>query len=60
MYFVNPFCTSVNPAAKTKLNQSGDVDAGSSKNVMTILGSNQTSVESSNNKISLKWRSASP
>lgn len=27
-YFVNPFCTSVNPAAKTKLNQSGDVDGG--------------------------------
>ena len=24
-YFVNPFCTAVNPAAQTKLNQSGDV-----------------------------------
>ena len=24
-YFVNPFCTAFNPAAKTKLNQSGDV-----------------------------------
>ena len=24
-YFVNPFCTAVNPAAKTKLSQSGDV-----------------------------------
>ncbi len=24
-YFVNPFCSAVNPAAKTKLNQSGDV-----------------------------------
>ncbi|MDD6261719.1 MAG: SPFH domain-containing protein [Clostridiales bacterium] len=24
-YWVNPFCSSVNPAAKTKLNQSGDV-----------------------------------
>ncbi len=24
-YAVNPFCTSINPAAKTKLNQSGDV-----------------------------------
>ena len=30
-YFVNPFCSSVNPAAKTKLNQSGDVDSGSRK-----------------------------
>ena len=26
-YFVNPFCTAVNPAAKTRLNQSGDVSA---------------------------------
>ena len=25
-YAVNPFCVAVNPAAKTKLNQSGDVD----------------------------------
>ena len=24
-YFVNPFCSAINPAAKTKLNQSGDV-----------------------------------
>ena len=29
-YYVNPFCTPVNPAARTKLNQSGDVDAGHS------------------------------
>ena len=29
-YFVNPFCTGVNPAANTKLSQSGDVDGGSS------------------------------
>ena len=27
-YWVNPFCSSFNPAAKTKLNQSGDVDGG--------------------------------
>jgi len=26
-YFVNPFCVAANPAAKTKLNQSGDIDA---------------------------------
>lgn len=25
-YYVNPFCTAVNPAAKTRLNQSGDVN----------------------------------
>ena len=29
-YYVNPFCSGVNPAAKTKLNQSGDVDGGKS------------------------------
>ena len=28
-YFVNPFCGAVNPAAKTKLNQSGDVSTTS-------------------------------
>ena len=33
-YFVNPFCQTVNPAAKTKLNQSGDVDDGSKKGVL--------------------------
>ncbi len=27
-YYVNPFCAAVNPAAKTKLNQSGDVKIG--------------------------------
>ena len=27
-YFVNPFCSAVNPAAKTRLGQSGDVDGG--------------------------------
>ena len=27
-YYVNPFCVAVNPAAKTRLNQSGDVDGG--------------------------------
>ena len=27
-YYVNPFCTGVNPAAHTKLGQSGDVDNG--------------------------------
>lgn len=30
-YFVNPFCTSVNPAAKTKLSQSGDVNTAENK-----------------------------
>lgn len=56
-YFVNPFCASVNPAAKTKLNQSGDVDGGSAgKSLFQISGSGvfvQQPV-ALNNKISLK------
>ncbi len=54
-YFVNPFCTSVNPAAKTKLGQSGDVDGASVAGRLTIThGDSQKSSETANNKISLK------
>ena len=57
-YFVNPFCTSVNPASKTKLSQSGDVDNNAKKNanLSNILGisTTGTSEESSSKKISLK------
>jgi len=54
-YWVNPFCTAVNPASKTKLNQSGDVDGGSSiKLNLGSVGSQQVSTELSNKKISLK------
>ena len=35
-YYVNPFCTAVNPAAQTKLKQSGDVDA---KSAPIVIGS---------------------
>lgn len=52
-YFVNPFCTSVNPAAKTKLNQSGDVDNGATKSLVIASSSGTVSVENSR-KISLK------
>ena len=45
-YFVNPFCTAVNPAAKTRLNQSGDVSA----NVSTA----GSSAEVPSRKLSLK------
>ncbi|MBQ3219427.1 MAG: SPFH domain-containing protein [Clostridia bacterium] len=52
-YFINPFCTSVNPAAKTKLNQSGDVSAShsimDSKVKVNVVDANAV-----NNKISLK------
>lgn len=52
-YFVNPFCVSVNPAAKTKLSQSGDVK--SSLSPMQLGGQNvNLTEESANKKISLK------
>ncbi len=53
-YFVNPFCTSVNPAAKTKLNQSGDVDSGTRSVQKILVSGSNTSVELANKKISLK------
>ena len=54
-YWVNPFCSSVNPAAKTKLNQSGDVNGGT-KNSLYIAstGAAATSTGTVSNKISLK------
>ena len=36
-YAVNPFCGAVNPAWKTKLNQSGDVDSGAQNNLLGVL-----------------------
>lgn len=48
-YYVNPFCTAVNPAAKTKLNQSGDVQQG--KKQGSVQGVNLEVVDK---KISLK------
>ena len=57
-YWVNPFCSSFNPAAKTKLNQSGDVNGGNKPSPAVIFGANgavageATSII--NNKISLK------
>ena len=58
-FFVNPFCTAVNPAAKTKLNQSGDVDGGDSSGsalLKAALGKSvdPTAVELTSKKISLK------
>ena len=51
-YFVNPFCTSFNPAAKTKLKQSGDVNSSNPVVAMNSAGSQEITV--ANNKISLK------
>lgn len=44
-YFVNPFCSAINPAAKTKLNQSGDVKT---------KGVNTNEIEMPSKKLSLK------
>lgn len=52
-YFVNPFCVSVNPASKTKLNQSGDV-SGNAIATSTKLTVNGVNISDLNNKISLK------
>ncbi len=59
-YYVNPFCVAVNPAARTKLNQSGDVDAGANSALLSVaLGKNAdaaaaASGEMPSKKISLK------
>lgn len=57
-YFVNPFCSAVNPAAETKLNQSGDVDGGGSKKQTSAMamafGMDASTVKASDKKISLK------
>ena len=50
-YFVNPFCSAVNPAAKTKLSQSGDVKQVSAPAVNT---NGSVNVEMVNKKLSLK------
>ena len=50
-YFVNPFCVAVNPAAKTKLNQSGDVDSSVKK---SAGAGTAAAAEMVSKKISLK------
>ncbi len=54
-YFVNPFCTSVNPAADTHLNQSGDVDKKIEKSAFSLaFNVGNTEINSSGKRISLK------
>ncbi len=54
-YWVNPFCTAVNPAAKTKLNQSGHVDGGHGKSIVLNAGQQvNMSAEMPSKKVSLK------
>lgn len=48
-YYVNPFCSSVNPAAKTKLSQSGDVKTG-----LSVQNAANAAADGKGNRISLK------
>ena len=56
-YWVNPFCTAMNPAAGTRLSQSGDVNS-KENSVVALFGNNgqnaQLTAESMSKKISLK------
>lgn len=49
IHYVSPFCTSMNPASKTKLKQSGDVDRTNQASDIDLTG-----VELTGNRISLK------
>lgn len=49
-YAVNPFCSSVNPAAKTELNQSGDVKSS----ISPLTGQPNTAATITSNKLSMK------
>ena len=51
-YAINPFCVAINPAAKTQLNQSGDVKSSSAP--VTVTATGQISIERVDKKLSLK------
>lgn len=53
-FWVNPFCTAFNPAAKTKLNQSGDVSTTHMLSINENVTTANASVTIESNKISLK------
>lgn len=54
-YYVNPFCSSINPAAKTRLGQSGDVNENALVHGLQLSLSSANSTEvTENRKISLK------
>ena len=52
-YFVNPFSVAVNPAAKTKLGQSGDVDRQSTPVTISTIGV-EANLDALKKQISLK------
>ena len=54
---MNPFCSSVNPAADTHLHQSGDVDNSASKSALSLafnMGKTEIDTSGTGKKISLK------
>lgn len=53
-YFVNPFCVGVNPAAETKLGQSGDAEDGRKSKIFKGGKDKTEAAELANRKISLK------
>lgn len=54
-YFVNPFSVAVNPAAKTRLSQSGDVDGEKGGKLSALLAASSASAkETGGKKLSLK------
>ena len=53
-FWVNPFCQAINPAAKTKLAQSGDVEGSKPVTPLVLSANWQFSAEIVNKKISLK------
>ena len=53
-YWVNPFCTAVNPAAGTRLSQSGDVNNGENTQFKASGSGSTQTLELTSKKISLK------
>lgn len=54
-FWVNPFCTGFNPAAKTRLNQSGDVkDSSKHLEIEGVALSTDTDIALASKKLSLK------
>lgn len=53
-FYVNPFSTAVNPAAKTRLGQSGDVDRDQGSKVVIAGRGTTTQIGPDSKKISLK------
>ncbi|OUN06227.1 hypothetical protein B5G43_09730 [Flavonifractor sp. An92] len=55
-YYVNPFCSAVNPAAGTRLKQSGDVDGAQGTSPLSVNGAVNLAIskEASGKKVSLK------